>query len=73
MDGEPVKVLATLADFGPVACGAERAAKAAERFVAVVERLEAPAKFALAGLAIAFVSMAATRWYEALYRPPKGR
>jgi len=73
MDGEPVKVLATLQDFGPVSRGADRVAMAAERLVAVVERLEAPAKFALAGLAIAVVSMAATRWYEALYRPPKGR
>jgi hypothetical protein len=71
MDGEPVKVLATLQDFGSMARGADRVAVAADRLVAVIERLEAPTKCALAVLAVAVVSMAATRWYEALYRPPK--
>lgn len=57
MDGEPIRVFATLE--GKMIDSTMKLTNCFERFVSVLERLETPLKFLLIGVGCGFVAMSA--------------
>ena len=68
MDGEPIRVLASL-DGGKVAEASERVARSLESSVKIAERLEAPLKFLLYSAGVGVITLSLSSLWFYFWRP----